>query len=247
MINMGATQLNNWSANNLENFIVGGCSFSSGTSDKSLAVTEPLVWPSFLLSDLDPKFYYNLAIPGAGNFSVADNLVYLLESKRYIQPENSIILFNISGLDRIDTMCAVDHPDANTNFSWATDFGFGWITEGGFLGSSLPFNGSLQKNIGFEQIQNLSCLSVVKLCCYLESRKFSYHFMLMDDDILDSPSWFFDFLSARKDRWIQFEGETSMFGFVKKKNFLAQDQFHPSANGHKLIATQVFNTIKEAL
>ena len=228
---------------NLANFIVAGCSFSVGISDKEVAINCPTTWSHFLLSKLNPKFFYNLAIPGSGNFAIANNLIYLLESKNHIEAKDSLIIFNISGLDRIDTMVPVDHPNANKSFSWDKDFKFGWIVEGGFLNNKNVFKGLLQKNMGFEQVQLLSCLSMVQCFSYLESRNFNYRFMLMDNNILNSPVWFTDFLNVRQDKWIQFDHAQSMHEYAKNTNLLSEDKFHPSIHAHKLIADQIFNKI----
>ena len=180
---------------------------------------------------------------GGGNFAIANNLTYLLNSKNYINAKDSLIIFNISGLDRIDTMVSVDHPDANKYFSWDKDFEFGWITEGGFNNNKNVFNGLLQKNMGFEQVQILSCLSMVQCFSYLESRNFNYYFMLMNDTILDSPLWFNDFLNKRQDKWIQFNQGKSMYEYAKNTNLLSEDKFHPSIHAHKLIADQILHKI----
>ena len=229
---------------NLANFIVAGCSFSAGTNDKELAINCPTTWSHFLLKKLNPTFFYNLAIPKSGNYSISTNLIYLLESKNHINPENTIIGINFTGLDRIDNMCSQDHPNANRDFSWDHDFKFGWITEGTFITRSQPYNGILQKNIGFEQTKITNCIFIIQCISYLEARNFNYFFMLMNDTIIDAPSWFTNFLNSHKDKWITFDNNQNMHEFSKSKNLLVNDTFHPLPSAHKLMAEHISNKLQ---
>ena len=231
----------------IEHFIVAGCSFSAGASLISQA-ENPKVWPDFLLPVLKPKFFINLAMPCSGNLAIAGNLTLCLETKKNISPTNSIIGINISGLERIDIMCSVDHPAANKYFSWSKDLGHNWITHGAWVGleKSSPFYGSLQKNMELEQARTLSCLSIVHCFSYLELHNFKYFFMLMDDHIInDSPAWFIDYLDQRKDKFIKFGQHQSMHSYAKSCEELLPDKFHPSVIGHKLIAEQIKSFIQK--
>jgi hypothetical protein len=156
-----------------------------------------------------------LAIPGGGNQQINNNLVYLLESKKYIEPKNTLIGINITGLDRVDLMCPIDHPDVNENFSWQQDFGFGWINEGSFCNYTPPFNGKLQKNIGIEQVILYNCLAIIQCFSYMELQGFKYFFMLMDNDILkDSPAWFKNFV-LHNNHLVRFNQVNNMHDFVQ--------------------------------
>lgn len=219
--------------------ITAGCSFSAGTSDLQQACSSPQVWPHFLSQKIDPKFLINLAIPGGGNQQIADNLIYLLETKKYITAENSLIGINFTGLDRIDTMCAVDHPDANKHFGWSRDFGFGWITEGSFVNKSAPFNGALQKNMELTQVQRSNLLNIVKLLSYLNINGFKYFFMMMNDEIIEQPIVRSN-VCTNQERWVHFGNFDNMKSFVTNQGLLAEDRFHPSKSGHEQIAKTIF-------
>ena len=227
----------------LKQFITAGCSFTAGNSLIENA-TQPKTWSHFLLPKINPEFFYNLAIPGGGNCATSTNLIYLLETKKYIEPKNTLIGINITGLDRIDTMCAVDHPDSNKNFSWNHDFGYSWITEGGFTSNIPPFYGVLQKNTEIEQISISNALAMIKCFSYLELHKFNYFFMVMDDLVIqDSPPWFLDFLNCRRQQWITFDDHITMHSLAKGKNLLEEDKFHPSISGYQLIADMVLEQL----
>lgn len=225
----------------LEYFITAGCSFTAGTSDIDQARSNPESWPHFLLEKIPARFLINLAIPGGGNQQIADNVIYLLETKKYITSENCLIGINFTGLDRLDIMCAVDHPDANKNFSWSKDFGFGWITEGTFVSKTSPFNGMLQKNMELDQTQLSNCLSIVKLLSYLELNRFKYFFMLMNDEIMDtSRTWFNDFVNQGQTGPVIFGQSKSMKSFATDKGLLNKDQFHPNKEAHQLMSNEIF-------
>jgi len=228
--------------NQIQYFITAGCSYSAGIGDVIKAKRNPQTWSHYLLSELNPEFFYNLAIPAGGNTQISKNLAYMLETKKYITPNNTLIGINLSGLDRIDTMCAVDNLYANKNFSWAQDFGFGWITQGSFLFNAPPFNGMLQKNMELTQVKQTSCLSIMQCVAYLDWRGFDYFFMLMDDSVIDdAPDWFKDsLLNSRQDRYIKFDEHRSMYSFAKNQNLLSNDNFHPSQAGYELIGDRVY-------
>lgn len=234
-----------------EYFVVAGCSFSAGSSDLSVALQNPSRWPHYLLPDIQPKFFYNLAIPGGGNAQICHNLIYLLESKPWITPENCLIGINFTELCRIDTMCSVDHPDANPDISWNKDFNFSWITEGGFTTVKPPFRGLLQKNIGFDQVTLINSLLITQCLSYLDQKGFNYFFMLMTSDLLNksdmprhfqtkSPTWLIDTLNQHRHKnFVSFEFADSMYDYCKAKNLLAEDAFHPNQHGQKEIASKV--------
>lgn len=224
----------------IKQFIISGCSFSVGDSSIEVVKQQPSTWSHFLLPKINPTFFYNLAIPGNGNHAISTNLLYLLETKNHIQPEDTLIGINISGLERIDIMCAVDHPDANKNFSWDKDFEYGWLSHNIFANKVSPFYGSLQKNMELAQVQRLSAMEITKCFSYLEHKKFNYFFMVMDRWIInDSPQWFLDFLNARQEKWVTLDGYKDMKSFAKKNNWLAQDNFHPSVQGQQEISNFV--------
>ena len=140
-------------------------------------------------------------------------------------------------------MCAVDHPQHNKNFSWDHNLGHGWITLGPFTSTVAPFNGSIQKNTGFDNIVKLNCLELLKLFTYLEFRGFSYFYMLIDENVLlDSPEWFLRVLEKYKNHRALSSG---MAEFVKQYNAVDQDGWHPSKDGHKLIADKIFSFINK--
>lgn len=226
--------------------ITTGCSFTAGASGTD-ATNNPQTWSHFYLKVLQPNLFVNLAMPGAGNFAMSKNLTYFLETKQDYTPDNTQIIFNITGFDRVDTMCSVDHPNANQWFAWAQDVEHNWISER-FVNDGAPFNGLLQKHMGFDQIKRLGALSVIDAIMYLEQREFNYYFMFMDNEAhADSPEFLIKFLENRSDRWIQFDHQIGMHDYCKEFGMLINDNFHPDLQGYEMIANFVNQHIKEKL
>jgi hypothetical protein len=181
----------------------------------------------------------------------------LNQEHKSFAPENTLILFNITGLERIDIMVPKDHPHINDGCSWARLFDFAWLTSMGWFGSdhvspigilsghSKPLLDSLQKNQGYEQVVLSNCLSIVNFIESLKAKRYRFCFMIMDDRILeDSPKWFRDFLEAQDASWIRFGEYLSMLSYTKSlKNHLQEDNFHPNHEGSKAIAKVAANSI----
>jgi hypothetical protein len=214
----------------VENLLAAGCSFTASLNS----------WPTQLQKNITSLNCINIGVSGAGNYTIGTNIVYFLELEKKYNSTNTTVIFNISDLDRIDTMCSVDHPNANKYWAWDKQLGFNWINQGGFTGQEPPFNGMLQKHMGIEQIIKVNCLSIIQCISYLELNNFNYYFMLLSDQICkDSPTWFNEFLEERRDKWITFDNHQSMYSYALANNQIDTDGFHPSSKGQKLIAQKV--------
>lgn len=202
------------------NLIVSGCSFS----------IDP-AWPKYI----DRYHLINLATPGAGMRTIAENLIMYLEINTSLNSNNSCVIFNITQLDRIDTMCAVNHPDADCRM---TSLGFGWINEGSFVTNNSPFHGGLQKNMGLEQIQTTNILHTVALINYLENHGYVYGILLLEDLFKhdDIPEFFKNFLHKKLEKIIKFDQNLGMFEHAQQQQQLESDNFHPNA-----LANQYFS------
>jgi hypothetical protein len=221
------------------NLLVAGSSVTAGTSDKTMALTDPQVWPHFLLSALRSNIFCNLAMPAGGNISIAKNLIYTLETKPEYTPADTLVVFNLAPLDRFDVMCAVDHPNANQHFSWAKDFGFNWITSGSFTAKTPPFNGILEKNMGYDAIVNFNALELIGLITYLEDRGYHFHFILDNCSILtDAPTYLTDFLQAKKRHWVNFDNHLALREYCQSHNSMIDNE-HPTVAGHQLVSQQL--------
>lgn len=237
--------------NRPDRLFFSGCSFTCSTSDVNEAVKNLDSWADYIVKKTNPKFINNFALTGGGNNAICTNLSYLIESQTVASPENSLILFNITGLDRIDIITTSDHPDINTTGSWHNIFPFAWITSGGWCGESSGqaknLMSNLHKNSEYSQVVLENSLRIINFIQYLKFKKYRFYFMLMDNTILsDAPKFFIEFLEAhRNNNWITFDQYDTMHELALTNNMTLYDKFHPDANGHKLIAEYVYDRIKK--
>ena len=223
------------------NFIVTGCSFTAGIiplphDNPSQWEQRGSVWPHFCYSKMNLKedSFLNLAIPGAGNIAALSNLIYYLETNKP-PTDQTIIGFNITGLDRLDTIRDITEPH-NTDLCCIdpTDIvhpsytlGFGWET-------------SATKHKVFK-INILNCLVILQAITYLDHAGYNYFFMLMNNEIYNNaPEWCKKVLDQRNKRWVRFDNIVGMQEFAQANNLLiSETDWHPNTNGHKLIASYV--------
>lgn len=224
------------------NFITTGCSFTAEhnyTIKKYPADWENLgtTWSHFCFAKMNPVYhnYVNMAMSGSGNLASMTNLIHFLETnKDIITPKNSLIGFNITGLDRVDKICSINDPLANFNsyryYCKDSDIKFSWITSGWDPSS--------------EQFIEQSCLTVLQCLSYLELKKFRYFFMLMNNPVYDcSPIWFKTMLNAHRANWVKFDDTIGMLEFSQKNNLITSCG-HPNTQGHKLISDYVMEFLK---
>ena len=215
--------------------VTTGCSFTGGVIPlphlpKSEWNVRGSVWPHFVYSD-NSNFdsLTNLGIPGGGNVASMYNLIYFLEQNNN---KDTIVIFNITGLSRNDTICDSINPDANKDLCcvdatglkhFSDTFGFGWITRG---------NGMFQKQNVFSE------LSIIQAISYLELNNYDYYFMFMNNSVLEKSNEIFKkFIKCRKDRLITFNSN-SMYEFCVSIGETTDDG-HPTAQGHKQMAKHI--------
>jgi hypothetical protein len=223
-------------------FLVSGCSFTVSGSNPAELQKKIWRWPDPLALEYNIKIINNLAIAGNGNTAIVQNLSYALEeSKLVFSPETTLVMFNITGLDRIDLMVPNSHPDINQIGSWHDIFPFAWITSGGYVGlasgNAQKLIDSLHKNLDWEPIIMANCLTIINFIQRLEADGYRYYFMLMDDQILnDSPKFFQNFIKSKSNSWITFGEYQSMHGYGKSLGLLDTDNFHLTLEGDLKIA-----------
>jgi hypothetical protein len=235
----------------MQHLITTGCSFTAGmiplphdTKDEYLI--KGSVWPHFCFAEMlvpGKDILTNLAMPGGGNIAAMANLILWLEKhKDTIFPDNTMIGFNITELNRWDVPCDPNNPNANKDFACvdpkglvhpSDDLNMAWIT----YSVRWP-----DRNLS--NIDVMSSLAILNCFHYLEFRGFRYFFMLMTDKIYSySPLFLQQAFQERKKQWINFDGESGMFEFAKSKNQTTNDG-HPSIDCHKLIAKYILDFLQ---
>ena len=229
------------------NFIVTGCSFTAGIIPLPHNISADWnergsAWPHFCFAKTDATHskFVNLALPGGGNTAAMSNLIYYLETNQsHLDKNKTIVGFNITGLSRVDVI--TDSTDSRVNKNqfcidstgidhFSDKVGFGWIT-----------HGSYNKTIWTEKNYINGALAVLQCLCYLDLHNYQYFFMTMNDEIYTTaPAWFQQCLDSRKDKWITFDDAQSMLTLIKERKMYETD-WHPSTQGHKLIAQYVLD------
>jgi hypothetical protein len=212
----------------IENFIVTGCSFTSGVFEFDYNSEDPqsiweqtsCSWPHFVFGRLGVKNkkFFNFAIPGGGNTAAMTNLVLFLEKNPNYNNSNTLVGINLTELGRSDFI--TNKNDANANNDRSTqhikeNLNIGWITKGidGYK-SNLELH---------------NAVNIIQTLTYLKSKNINYFFMLMTDEIYHkSPQFFKKFLDTESDNWITFDKTLSMKTFVVDKKLTESNtNFHP--------------------
>lgn len=234
----------------MKHLITSGCSFTAGIiplphDQSSYWFEQGSVWPHFIFAKMDTAndTFKNLALPGGGNIAAFTNLIYYLETnKSTINASNSIIGFNITEPNRLDTISDIGYSGINVDQCCidptgiahpSSELGFGWVTSG------------LTHRRHKTDIS--SYMAVIQALGYLDQHNFRYFFMLLSDAVYTyAPDWFQQALDSHSDNWIKFKSEMSMLEFVSAQNLCvsAQDR-HPSREGHIKIAEYVDDFLKD--
>lgn len=216
-----------------KNFLVTGCSYSCGPL-QSAAKDYYWSWSHFCLETLGcaHENYRNFAIPGGGNMAAMTNLIYFLQTNPDWTAENTLIGFNITGLDRRDVMVSAEHPEAKAmqaQYHIRKDLQIGWLIDG-----MLDWRTT-------QQVQ--SCLAVLQGLTYLDHCGFDYFFMLLNQPVYDvAPAWFQQVLDQHRPRWLQFS-EGGMYERVRAAGAV-DSTLHPTRTGHGLLAQDVLQYLE---
>ena len=236
-----------------KHFITSGCSFSSGVINNPNNTLEAwqnqsFAWPHYCFLDMwaDDHTFLNFAQPGNGITATFTSLIYYLELNKHITPGNTLIGFNLTGLERQDIPAKVDHPNANSDLATRDtkkELQLGWIRRNDLTVSTEQYYTDIMQQ-GAEEISNFNKIAAIQGITYLESRGFDYFFMLMTESIVDSADdYFYKFLDERHQNWVTFDKHRGMYEFVKEQQ-LATSDGHPSKEGHWLIASHVLEHLK---
>lgn len=231
----------------IKNLIVGGCSFtanglggspptksSGGGNSYNHGALSPWSWAGHLSRMLDVESLVNVAAAGHGNILTANAMMTLINSFNY-NTDDTLIVFNLTDPARLDIICDFDCADADPWISWTKD-----IIPYTFLNRDRNF----MRISNVDKIERLTTATTELLFDFLEHKGFSYYFMTMND-VTQTP--LNDLVEKHKARFIPLSPGKTMMNFCKlTDNTVSKSDFHPSENGHKMIAEQVYNSIFSA-
>jgi hypothetical protein len=180
--------------------------------------------------------FVNLASGSHGNILVSMTLIEILTKYSMYQPENTLVLFNLTDTARLDVPCSYAHPDKSTRIGWDKN-----ILPFSFLSTSSELHTLIRKNIGIEQVENMSQHAIRALFSFLEQKKFNYRFMMMKNYL--SNSAMADILKDYQHNLIPMTG-IGMTEFCTMNNLtISGNNHHPNQQGHETLAELAYNTL----
>lgn len=212
-------------------FSHGGCSFVD-RGDGTRA--DPASWVSFVAQQMQVKSLTNLAAESHGNQYVGHTIMDFLSRRPYPQSE-TLVLFNVTEPLRIDTPCSFDHPDRCAWVPYSADvLPYSWLSNRSRL------QDSFRKNIGFEQLGQISRLALISLISFLQHRQYRYLFVTMADYTQDR--YIGDVMIGDANRIVLDPGP----GMIElgRDLDLMKDDVHPTRQGQEIVAQQVIEVIR---
>ena len=236
-----------------KNLLVSGCSFSSdgvgGTppagisdggcsfiKDTDYASAEPGSWAGFLAQKLKVSSLVNTAASSHGNNLIANSILECLSRFQY-NPVDTLVVMNISEPGRLDLPCAYDHPDADTqNIPWDHT-----LIPYSYLAMNSEIIKNTKKQVGLEQIEQLTSNSVEFLFNFLTNQQIDFFFLTMNNF---NDSCLSAVLNKFSNHYVQLIPGPSMYEYCQQtKTYRSKADGHPSNLGHKQIADIVYEQI----
>ena len=228
----------------IKNIIASGCSFTSN----GLGGTPPTkdnpgsncfndnqcvaqTWVSHLAKMIAPISFVNLGACGHGNTLISKTLIDTVAKFNY-SPDNTLVLFNISSIDRLDVVC--EYNTDNKEIKWTQD-----ILDYSFRPVYGPhWRNSLLSTESVEDVEQQSIESLVQLFDFLNSTGYPYAFTTMKDYTN------LDVVVQNSDHLVPLPN-VGMYEYAKSIDQIAIDGFHPSVSAHCQIAEYTLNFVKE--
>lgn len=208
----------------------GGCSFTNADT-KSV----PGSWISYVAQELNVDSLCNTAANSHGNILISNCLIDVLTKYAYPSQE-TLVLFNLTWLTRLDIPCAFDHFDRSCYIPWDQS-----ILPHTYLGQSSRTLLGFYEHIGKQQVIDQSRRAVFSLFDFLRNQGFCYRFVLASDDIFGDASWQ-TFLMHHQDSLVRLGSQIGVKNFVHHHG-LTRDKMHPTQEGHARIARIVLDSL----
>ena len=174
------------------NILASGCSFTAdglggrppepadpgGNSfrqDPDYEMQTPVSWASHLANIIDPDSFCNLAGHSHGNFFISKTIIDCLEKFNYL-PGNTLVLFNISEMNRFDVVCDFSHKDKCEYIPWTENvLDYAFLKKG-----SAEWKQEFFKTTN-PSIEAFNIAQLKVLFEYLVDNNFKFAFTLMQD------------------------------------------------------------------
>lgn len=211
---------------------VGSCSFVNGADSAS-----PVSWVSHMAVNYQVSSLCNTAAAAHGNILIHDTIIDTLERYQY-NSDDTLVLFNLSWITRLDIPCGFDHFDRSNEIFWKSDF-----LPYSYLKQQSRTLQQFYEHIGKQQVKQTSVRSILNLFHYLENRGFTYRFVLASDDVWEQ-SYDKQILSTHQCQYVPINEYKGMREFARGSG-LSHDGNHPNADGHRVVAQLVMQSLQK--
>lgn len=219
-----------------KHLIVSGCSFSAGgvggfplegcsyIIDPDYDVVEPNCYAGFLARKLNITSLVNTASGSHGNILVSETVLDLLDQYDYSNAD-TLVVFNLSEPSRLDISC--EHgPESSKWISWTKDI----------------LSYAYHPRIVNPAMEQQTSAKVNELMSTLQSKRFNFYFMMMDDYTNDE--YLGPVINKFKDHLITFDPGPSMLQFASAtgKTKSVTDA-HPNLQAHEIFADTIYDKL----
>jgi len=228
----------------MKHIIAGGCSFTEdaiggtpptkenpwgGNSYTHNPNTIIKSWAGYVAKELNSSSFVNLATASRGNYHTYLTLLHILTDNRYLyNNKNTLVLFNISDLGRLDI--PVDDLTATSWHTWGDIIPFGFLHD--------PKN--IYKLMQQEQVETISLFAIRSLIDFLKINNYQYRFTLMYDYLKDQRVN--DLVADNKNLVLTPNNGMAEY-CVANDLCISDDDNHPNVEGHASIGKIVLNTL----
>jgi hypothetical protein len=220
---------------NIKNLIVSGSSFTYNNSDQ-----DACTWPYYLRDVGGFSTVYDTSMPGAGNYHVSNSLQWAIENTQVnLDDSLVIVMWSLPTMD--DYICPYSNSSTRYPFSFKySDSVLSGITGGTDANNKGNTNEafkefSLTKTYESRAIENY--LYILSLWNYLTVNNYKFLFLNGMNFSLPARAITFDikkYLSTtiKKNLDKMFPNIITPYEFALRNDFLGEDGFHPSPDGH---------------
>jgi hypothetical protein len=230
----------------IKNFLTSGCSFTHGAGHD---------WPSVIAEKYNPAWHRNLAMPGAGNYYIAESIIQCLNNERF-NPEETLVIIMWSGYYRLDLQVTEEFFNMLDHYPYKKKiYKNNYVFSGGQMGgwqNDLLLNNLFKSSyavINHEILANETLNHMLRTRLFLEHHGYNYKFLSFfnfwqdghelvtrqDYSLKKFNNLLYD--QVLKANWIFNDDKKNCFyEFVKERGLFLGDNFHPNNQGHKEFA-----------
>jgi hypothetical protein len=219
-----------------KNLVVSGCSFTHNNHKSALCS-----WPLYLRDVGGFSYISNLGLPGAGNRHISNSVQWHLENNHY-DPGDTLVIVMWSGNDRDDDIVSSKFLN-----NYPVSFYYNKDAVSSISGGSGPGNAGNISDDYFRQAQMHKTpesravenyLLINGLYHYLIAKQFKFLFLNYVDHTIPHRTVDFDIVPylptqlQQKYKSMFTTDVDNIYHWCLKRDLLAEDDFHPSADGH---------------